>query len=46
MIAVSGNERIFRFGGSHTTGCNGFLPDIGMEKTADLSFHFIFLFGH
>src|SRR6476620_11550546 len=32
MIAVSGNEHVFRFSGSHASGSYSFLPHIGMKE--------------
>src|SRR5688572_21354135 len=46
MITISGNKSIFRTRGSHTSCGNCFLPDIGMKESADLPFHFVFLFCH
>src|SRR6478672_11637287 len=46
VIAVSSDEHIFWFCGSHTSGSYRFLPYIGMKETADLSFHLILFFCH
>src|SRR5687767_4608725 len=46
MIAVSSYKRIFQSGCSHTTSGNGFLSDISMKESPDLTFHLIFFFCH
>jgi hypothetical protein len=46
MIPVGGDKGIIRLGGSHTSCRNRFLPDISVEKAADLTLHFVFFFRH